>query len=105
MRGSGGLALIVDCDARTSVQISVQGLAARTRLHPAIRFTFGALRASVSAGRPTVLVIKPVSSGLATVRTAASRHQRVEFRLILTASSHVTQTKSTTRIAAAIRLR
>jgi hypothetical protein len=102
MQGSGDLGLMVECDARTEVQITVRGLAPRTRLHPAIRFTFGMLRASAAAGRPTVLVIKPTPSGLAMVRAAARLHWHVKLNLTLTASSNGTQT--TTRTGAVIRL-
>jgi hypothetical protein len=105
IRGSSALGVIVECDARTSVQITVQALAARTRGSPALRFTFGTLKASVAAGRPTVLVIKPTRSGLATLHAATARRQRVKLSLTLTASSHVTQSKTKTRVAAAIRLR
>jgi hypothetical protein len=104
IRGSGGLALIVECDASTNVQITALGLVAPTRLYPAIRFTFGALKTSVSAGRPTVLVIKPGPSGLAAVRAAARLHRRVKLSLTLTASSNVTQTKTRARVVAAIRV-
>jgi hypothetical protein len=102
---SHGLAVIVSCDARSNVSIAVQAVVAPTRLERGLRFTFGKLRASAVAGRPTVLVIKPAAGSTTALRAAAGRHQRVRLRLTLTASSPVTQAKTTTRIGAAIQMR
>ena len=95
-----GLGVLVTCDARASVQITAKALAARKGTFRAFQLQFGTLRAAVTAGRPTVLVIKPASGVLRALRTALRRHQHVSFKLTLTASSHATQRTTTTRVAA-----
>jgi hypothetical protein len=61
------------------------------------------LRTSVTAGRPTVLVVKPSPGVLPALRAALHRHQRISLKLTLTASSHST-TRTTTTRASALRL-
>ena len=95
-----GLAVLVSCDARSGVQISVKALASRSGRLKASQLGFGSLRASVTAGRPTVLVIKPAAGVLKALHAALRRGQHVSLKLTLTASSHATQRTTTTRVAA-----
>jgi hypothetical protein len=98
-----GLGVLVTCDARSGVQITVQArVAGKGRLR-AFRLQFGSLRTSVTAGRPTVLVVKPNAGVLPALRAALHRHQRISLKLTLTASSHST-TRTTTTRASALRL-
>ena len=95
-----GLGVLVTCDARANVQIAVEAAAARRGAVRGFQLRFGSLRSAVTAGRPTVLVIKPSSTVLRTLRAALRRHQRVSLKLTLTASSHATQRTTTTRLPA-----
>ncbi len=99
-----GLGVVVTCDARANVQITVTAAAARTRSFKQIRLQFGVLKAAVTAGRPTVLVIKPAPGVLPILRAATRRHRRVSLKLTLVASSHATRATTTTR-ASALRIR
>lgn len=94
------LGMLVTCDARSNVTITGKAVGARKGRLKAFTLSFGTVQATVTAGRPTVLVIKPSSRVLAAVRTAGHRHQRVSLKLTLTASSHATRTTTTTRVAA-----
>ena len=94
------LGVLVTCDARANVTITGKAVGARKGRFKAFTLSFGSVRAAVTAGRPTVLVIKPSQSVLTALHTASRRHQRVMLRLTLTASSHATQTTTTTRVAA-----
>ena len=94
------LGMVVTCDARANVTIAVKATGARKGRFKAFTLQFGSLRATVTAGRPTVLVIKPSQAVVNVLRTAGRRHQRVSLKLTLTASSHATRTTTTTRVAA-----
>ena len=94
------LGVLVTCDARANVAITVKAVAARKAKSKAFSLQFGGLQAAVSAGRPTVLVIKPSASVLGVLRAAERRHQRLSLNLTLTASSHATRTTTTTRVSA-----
>jgi hypothetical protein len=94
------LGMIVTCDARANVTLAVKAAGARTGRFRAFTIQFGSLRTTVTGGRPTVLVIKPSREVLGVLHTASRRHQRVSLKLTLTASSHATQTTTTTRVAA-----
>ena len=94
------LGVLVTCDARANVTITVKAVAARKGRLKASSLQFGSLRATVTAGRPTVLVIKPSQGVVAALRAATRRHQRVSLRLTLTASSHATRSTTTTRVGA-----
>ena len=94
------LGVLVTCDARTNVTITGKAAAARKGRFRAFTLAFGTLKATVGTGRPTVLVIKPPASVVTALRSATRRHQRVSLKLTLTASSHGTQTTTTTRVAA-----
>ena len=96
----GGLGLLVTCDARANVRISVTAVGGRTGALRPFRLQFGTLRALVTEGRPTVLVVRPARGVLPDLRTALRRHQHVSLKLALTASSHVTRRTTTTRLAA-----
>ena len=98
------LGVLVTCDARANVTITVKAVGARRGRLKAFTLEFASVRATVTAGRPTVLVIKPAQSVLAALRTATRRHQRVSLKLTLTASSHATRSTTTTR-GAALRIR
>ncbi len=98
------LGMVVSCDARANVTIAVKATGARKGRFKAFTLQFGGLRATVTAGRPTVLVIKPPHAVVNALRTAGRRHQRVSLRLTLTASSHATRTTTTTR-SSALRIR
>lgn len=95
-----GLGVLVTCDARANVQITVNAVAPRKRAFKAIKLQFGTLKTSVGAGRPTVLLIKPASGVLPILRAANKRHQRVSLKLTLVASSHATRATTTTRVSA-----
>ena len=95
-----GLGVLVTCDARANVQIGVKAQAAAEGSFRAFQVQFGTLRATVTAGRPTVLLVKPASGVLPVLRAALRRHQRLSLRMTLTASSHATQRTTTTRVAA-----
>jgi hypothetical protein len=99
----GGLGVLVTCDARSGVQIAVQARVARKGRLGAFHLQFGLLRTSVTAGRPTVLVVKPSPGVLPALRAALHRHQRISLKLTLTASSRPT-TRTTTTRASALRL-
>jgi hypothetical protein len=58
------------------------------------------LRTAVTAGRPTVLVVKPARGVLKVLRGALRHHQRVSLSVTLTASSHATRRTTTTRVSA-----
>ena len=98
------LGVLATCDARANVTITVKAVAARKGKLKAFSLQFGSLQATVGAGRPTVLVIKPSAGVVGVLRAAARRHQRVSLKLTLTASSHATRTTTTTRVSA-IRIR
>ena len=66
----------------------------------AFSLPYGSLRASVTAGRPTVLVVKPANGVLKALRDALRHHQRVSLRVTLTASARSTQRTTTTRVSA-----
>jgi hypothetical protein len=94
------LGVVVTCDARANVTIAVKATGARKGRFKAFSLQFGSLRATVTAGRPTVLVIKPSQAVVNVLRAAGRRHQRMSLKLTLTASSHATRTTTTTRVAA-----
>jgi PKD domain len=94
------LGMVVTCDARANVTIAVKATGARKGSFRAFTLAFGTLKAAVTAGRPTVLTIRPSQGALGALRTAGRRHQRVSLRLTLTASSHATRTTTTTRVGA-----
>ena len=94
------LGVLVTCDARANVTIAGKAVVARKGRFRAFTLAFGTVRSTVTAGRPTVLVIKPSRSVVTALRGATRRHQRVSLRLTLTASSHGTTTTTTTRVAA-----
>jgi len=94
------LGVLVTCDARANVTIGVRASAARKGGLKAFSLQFGSLRTTVTAGRPTVLVVKPSKGVLPALHTATRRGQRTALLLTLTASSHATRTSTTTRVAA-----
>jgi hypothetical protein len=94
------LGVLVTCDARANVTLTGKAVAARNGRFKAFTLEFGSLRATVSAGRPTVLVIKPSPGVVTALRAATHRHQHVSLRLTLTASSHATRSTTTTRVGA-----
>ncbi len=94
------LGVLVNCDARANVTVIGKAVGTRKGRFKPFTLDFGTIRTTVTAGRPTVLVIKPSSSVLSALRAATRRHQRVSLKLTLTASSHATQTTTTTRVAA-----
>ncbi len=98
-----GVGVLVTCDARASVEIDVEARVARKGRLRAFKLRFGSLRSSVTAGRPTVLVVTPGTGVLPALRAALHRHQRISLKLTLTASSHST-TRTTTTRASALRL-
>jgi hypothetical protein len=98
------LGVVVTCNARANVTIRANADATRHGLFRRFALRFGSLRATLTAGRPTVLVIKPSPAVVIALRTATRRHQRVSLRLTLTASSQATRATTTTR-AAVLRLR
>jgi hypothetical protein len=96
----GGLGILVTCDAQSGVQVGVKAKVARHGLFRAFSLPYGSLRAAVTAGRPTVLVIKPANGALKSLRDALHRHQRVSLNVTLTASSHATRRTTTTHVSA-----
>ena len=94
------LGVLVTCDARANVTITGKAVAARKGRFKTFTLEFGSLRATVVAGRPTVLVIKPSRGVVTALRAATHRHQHVSLRLTLTASSHATRSTTTTRVGA-----
>ncbi len=92
--------VLATCDARANVTITVKADAARKGKFKAFSLQLGSLRATVTAGRPTVLVIKAAAGVVKIVRSAGRQHQRVSLKLTLTASSHATRTTTTTRVSA-----
>jgi hypothetical protein len=94
------LGVLVTCDARANVTITGKAVAARKGRLKGFSLQFGSVRSTVTAGRPTVLVIKPSRSVVTAVRAVSRRHQRVSLTLTLTASSHATRSTTTTRVAA-----
>lgn len=98
------LGMLVTCNARANVTVAAKAVASRNGTLKAFPLQIGTLRATVGAGRPTVLVMKPSANALTALRAAIRRHQRVSLTLRLTASSHATQATTTTR-AAALRIR
>ena len=92
--------MIVNCDARANVTIVGKAVGTRKGRFKAFTLDFGSIHTTVTAGRPTVLVIKPSKSVVSALHAATRRHQRVSLKLTLTASSHATQTTTTTRVAA-----
>jgi hypothetical protein len=94
------LGVIANCDARANVTIVGKAVGTRKGRFKAFTLDFGSIHTTVTAGRPTVLVIKPSKSVVSALHTATRRHQRVSLKLTLTASSHATQTTTTTRVAA-----
>jgi len=94
------LGVLVTCDARANVTITGKAVAARKGRLKAFTLQFGSLKAPVTAGRPTVLVLKPSRAAVTALRAATRRHQRVSLRLTLTASSHSTRSTTTTRVVA-----
>jgi hypothetical protein len=95
-----GIGVLVTCDAHTTVQITGQARATRARGFRAFSLRFGSVRAQVSAGRPTVLVVQAGPGVLPALRTALHRHQRVSLKLTLAAASRGVHTTTTTRVAA-----
>ncbi|MGN6867498.1 MAG: hypothetical protein ACTHMY_03730 [Solirubrobacteraceae bacterium] len=98
-----GMGVLVTCDARANVQIVVQARVARKGHFRPFQLRFGTLRGSVTAARPTVLVVKPTAGVLPTLRAALHHRQRISLKLTLTATSHST-TRTTTTRASALRL-
>jgi hypothetical protein len=96
----GGLGILVTCDARAGVRVAARAVVARKGRLRAFQLQFGTVSSSVAAGRPTVLVIKPARGVLPALRAAVHRHQRVTLKLTLTASSHATTRRTTTRVSA-----
>lgn len=96
---SSGLGVLVTCDARSGVQISVKAAVAGKGRLKGFRLLFGTLRSSVTAGRPTVLLVKPARGVLPSLRAAVHRHQHVSLKLTLRASSHATTRTTTTRVS------
>jgi hypothetical protein len=97
---ASGLGILVTCDAQSGVQVGVKAQVARRAKFRAFSLTYGTLRSSVTAGRPTVLVIKPANGVLKTLRDALRHHQRVSLKVTLTASARSTQRTTTTRVSA-----
>ena len=95
-----GLGVLVTCDAHSGVRISGRAVVARRGRARAFQLEFGSVGASVTAGRPTVLIIKPAPGVLPALRRALRRHQHITLKLTLTASSHATTKTTTTRVSA-----
>jgi hypothetical protein len=94
-----GLGVLVTCEARASLHIAARASVARNGRFRAFQLQFGTVTASVTAGRPTVLVIKPAPGVLPALRAALHHHQRLSLKLTLTASSHGTSRTTTTRVS------
>ena len=97
---STGLGILVTCDAQSGVEVGVKAQVARRAKFRAFSLTYGTLHSSVTAGRPTVLVVKPANGVLKALRDALRHHQRVSLRVTLTASARSTQRTTTTRVSA-----
>jgi hypothetical protein len=97
---SGGLGILVTCDGPSGVDVAVQATVARRGKFGAFSLSFGSLTSGVTAGRPTVLVIKPRSGVLKALRGALHHHQRVSLKVTLTASSHATRRTTISRVSA-----
>jgi hypothetical protein len=97
---SSGLGILVTCDAQSGVEVGVKAQVARSAKFRPFSLTYGTLRSSVTAGRPTVLVVKPANGVLKALRDALRHHQRVSLRVTLTASARSTQRTTTTRVSA-----
>jgi hypothetical protein len=95
-----GIGVLVTCDARSGVQIKAKAVVARKGSLRAFQLQFGAVRASVGAARPTVLLVKPARGVLVPLRAALRRHQHISLRLTLTASSQSVSRQTTTRVSA-----
>ena len=95
-----GLGILVTCDAQSGVEVGVKAQVARRAKFRAFSLTYGTLHSSVTAGRPTVLVVKPANGVLKALRDALRHHQRVSLRVTLTASARSTQRTTTTRVSA-----
>ena len=95
-----GLGVLVTCDARSGVSIGARAVVAHKGGFRGFQLQFGAIRASVTAARPTVLLVKPAAGVLPALRAALHRHQHVSLKLTLTASSHATSRTTTTRVSA-----
>ena len=95
-----GLGIVVTCDAQSGVEVGVNAQVVRHRVFRAFSLPYGSLRAAVTAGRPTVLVVKPGNGVLKALRDALRHHQRVSLRVTLTASARSTQRTTTTRVSA-----
>lgn len=89
---SQGLAALVTCNAKTRAQVTVQARVGSKARYKAFQVAFGRLQTTVSAGRPTVLVIKAAPGVLSALRAALGHHQRVSLKLTLTAGSQATTT-------------
>jgi hypothetical protein len=94
-----GLGVLVTCDAHTTVKITGQARATRAKRFKAFSLRFGSVQSQVSAGRPTVLVVRAAPGVLPTLRGALHRHQRVSLKLTLTATSRSIHTTTTTRVS------
>ena len=66
------LGMLVTCDARANVTIAVKATGARKARFKAFALSFGNLKATVGAGRPTVLTLRPSPRALTAVRAAAA---------------------------------
>jgi len=97
---ASGLGILVTCDAQSGVEVGVKAQVARRAKNRGFSLTYGTLHSSVSAGRPTVLVIKPAAGVLKALRDALRHHQRVSLKVTLTASARSTQRTTTTRVSA-----
>lgn len=97
---AGGFALIVTCDARATVQVAAEAHAARRGRQRAFQLRFGSVSSRVTAGRPTVLVVKAAPGVLPSLRAAHQRHQRVTLKLTLSvAASQAIHKSTTTRVS------
>jgi hypothetical protein len=97
---AGGLGVLVTCDAQSGVEVVVKAQAGRHGVFRAFSLPYGSLHAAVTAGRPTVLVVKPAAGVLKVLRDALRHHQRLSLRVTLTASARSTQRTTTTRVSA-----
>jgi hypothetical protein len=97
---AGGLGILVTCDAQSGVEVVVKAQASRHGVFRAFSLPYGLLHAAVTAGRPTVLVVKPDAGVLKLLRGALRHHQRLSLKLTLTASLHATRRTTTTRVSA-----
>jgi hypothetical protein len=100
---AGGFVVIVTCDARATIQVTAAAHAARKGRSRAFQLHFGSARSSITAGRPTVVVIKAARGVLPTLRAALHRDQRVSLKLTLTVAATQTIRKTTTRRVSLLR--